>query len=99
MRYRVAGTITKESLVDYYAKLDTRYQKFGKLHLVVEVRSFRGYQNWKAWRYFLENEPQLLRKVTSYHVISDQRWFRTFIQILQFLIPQIQFKVSGGGGV
>lgn len=90
MKYRVSGTISSTSLRAYYRALNQRYEAYGKLKLEVEVRSFRGYRNWRALWCFLVNEPQLLWKVCRYDVRSDRAWFRQLVKTLDYFLPHIQ---------
>ena len=93
-RYCVSGTLSADDLRSFYAAVDERFAAFGKLSVEVSVVDFKGYASLSALWTFIQHEPGLITKLERYHAVSNQRWFRSVIILLSYIVPKVTFSAS-----
>lgn len=92
LHYEVTGQLSAADLRTYYATIDTYYQRYGKLRLMVRVHNFGGYTGLRALLVFSRHEPGLLRKVKRYAAVAEQGWFRQIINAADAVVPSIRLR-------
>lgn len=60
---------------------------------MVTVEGFTGYTNLSALLVFLTNEYKLVRRVSRYAALTNDRWFEKTLRIVSCFVPAVKIKV------
>lgn len=90
--FTVGESISEADSQEFLDFLELHADDGNKIHLIGIIKSFPGFENFKAFSATMKLKAKAISAIGKYALLTDKSWLDTAILIGDFLIPQIPMK-------
>jgi hypothetical protein len=90
--FQITEEIDQEGVEKFLSFLAAKAEKGEKMKMIGEVKSFTGFENFKAFTETAEMKLKAASSISKYAVLSDKDWVQTVIPVADLITPNIPIK-------